>query len=134
MKFTQIKETCLYVSDLEKTREFYHNKIGLEVIAFVKDRHIFFRAGSSVLLCFLPEATKNETSLPSHYGYGKMHFAFETTVKEYEQWKEKIKGSGIRIEQEQEWTKGLKSFYFRDPDEHLLEIIEKGVWDREIEK
>lgn len=35
----------------------------------------------------------------------------------------------IHIEQEKEWEGGFKSFYFRDPDCHLAEVIEKGMWE-----
>ena len=27
------------------------------------------------------------------------------------------------------WKDGLKSFYFRDPDRHVVEIVTKGIWD-----
>lgn len=129
MTISQIKETCLYISDLHKTENFYQDKLGLSVISKVDHRHIFFRAGQSVLLCFLPEVTKNETQLPPHYAYGKQHIAFETTQEEYLDWKEKIKELGIPILHEQEWKGGLESFYFHDPDAHVLEIVPKGIWD-----
>jgi len=51
--------------------------MGLSIIGFVENRHIFFRAGSSVLLCFNPETTKKEERLPPHFGTGQLHFAFE---------------------------------------------------------
>jgi catechol 2,3-dioxygenase-like lactoylglutathione lyase family enzyme len=41
MKFTQIKETCLYVSNLEKTRNFYSEQLGLEIISFVENSRVF---------------------------------------------------------------------------------------------
>ena len=126
----QIKETCLYVYDLEETKAFYHGKLGLDVIGHVKDRHIFFRAGSSVLLCFIAEATKVESSLPSHYASGHIHLAFEVDQENYNAWKEKISQWNIEIIQEQGWQKGLSSFYFRDPDGHLLEIVPVGIWDK----
>lgn len=129
LQFTGIKETCLYVKNLERTRQFYHEKLGLEVIGFVKDRHIFFRAGNSVLLCFVSQATKHDAKLPAHHGSGNLHFAFETTTEQYALWKDKIRKAGIIIEQEAEWGGNLKSFYFRDPDNHLVEIVMEGIWD-----
>lgn len=129
MTISQIKETCLYIADLHKTEKFYQDKLGLSVISKIDHRHIFFRAGQSVLLCFLPEVTKNESQLPPHYAYGKQHIAFETTQEEYLSWKEKIKELEIPILHEQEWKGGLESFYFHDPDGHVLEIVPKGIWD-----
>ena len=128
--FTCIKETCLYVKDLHRTKDFYHGKLGMEVIGMVNGRHIFFRAGESVLLCFISDTTKNDVKLPPHYGSGNLHFAFESSPEQYELWKEKIMSAGIAIEQEAEWGRGLKSFYFRDPDGHLAEIVMAGIWEQ----
>jgi len=128
MTIRQIAETCLYVSDLHRTKDFYHHKLGLPLIALVENRHVFFRAGSSVLLCFISEATKNDERLPRHFGQGQLHFAFEVPLKDYETWKSKIGSLDIEIEKEVEWRKDLFSFYFRDPDNHCVEIIMPGLW------
>ena len=57
MEITQVKETCLYITDIDHSYEFYHSLMGLPVINRVDGRHIFFRAGTSVLLCFIAAAT-----------------------------------------------------------------------------
>ena len=129
LSFTKIKETCIYVADLQRTRNFYEQKLGLQLINFSEGRHVFFRAGTSVLLCFLAEATKRSTDLPAHFASGQIHFAFETPSDQYEKWKQKILDEGIIIEHEAQWKNDLRSFYFRDPDEHLLEIVEPGIWE-----
>lgn len=130
MEIRKIKETCLYVADLERTCSFYQNKLGLPVIGEVKGRHIFFRAGESVLLCFVPERSKEGGKLPPHYGFGQLHLAFEVSRENYEGWKSKLKETGIAIEQEYDWGGGFLSFYFRDPDQHLLEVVIEGMWER----
>jgi len=130
MNVIKIKETCLYVKDLEASRAFYHNKLGFEVIGQVKDRHVFFRAGASVLLCFIAAAAKRGATLPPHYGAGQLHLAFEVAKEDYAGWKEKIISLDIPIEQEYDWGRGYLSFYFRDPDEHLLEVVMEGMWER----
>lgn len=129
MQFKKIKETCLYISDLNNTQNFYQGKLGLPVISKIDHRHIFFRVGGSVLLCFLPQATKQEQSLPPHFAYGKQHLAFETSVAEYKSWKERLRQKGITITHEQSWKNNLQSFYFEDPDGHVLEIIPEGIWE-----
>lgn len=129
MEFLQIKETCLYVKDLAQTRLFYAGKLGLEIIGEVEGRHVFFRAGSSVLLCFLPEVSKVSETLPPHFGSGNLHIAFEVSPETYEDQKAIIKALDIEIEHEHEWPNGTKSFYFRDPDNHLLEIVMTGMWE-----
>jgi catechol 2,3-dioxygenase-like lactoylglutathione lyase family enzyme len=129
MQFTQIKETCLYVSDLERTRAFYAYRLGLEVISFVQDSHVFFRAGSSVLLCFLPEVSRVKESPPPHYGSGKLHLAFEAPAGQYDAYLLQIKEKDIEVYHHETWARGTRSFYFDDPDGHVLEILEPGVWD-----
>ena len=132
MKINQIKETCLYVSDLSVTKAFYHGKLGLELMSMVENNHVFFRVGSSVLLCFNAEVTRHKTSIPPHYGAGNIHFAFEVDVADYEASKQEIMDAGIEIEQEVDWDIGMQSFYFRDPDNHLVEIVQVGFWERLI--
>ena len=124
-----IKETCLYIQDLDQAEAFYHGKLGLPIISRIEGRHIFFRAGTSVLLCFIPEVTKKEEKLPAHFAYGKQHLAFGIGKKDYAYWKSKMKEAGIPITCEREWKNGLYSFYFEDPEGHVLEIIPNEVWD-----
>ncbi|MEM9326357.1 MAG: VOC family protein [Bacteroidota bacterium] len=126
---THIKETCLYVSDLSRTKDFYQDLLGFELINFTPGRHVFLRAGSSVLLCFDPVATKAETQLPPHFAEGHQHLAFEVPQDRYETSKDEIISKGIEIIFEQQWSEGLYSFYFLDPDEHVLEIVPAGLWD-----
>ncbi len=128
MEFTQIKETCLYVSDLDATEQFYHELLDMPVISKVANRHIFFRTGSSVLLCFIPEVTRKETRLPPHYATGPQHIAFECEPENYKAWKRKLQEKAIPLIHEQEWPGGFKSCYFLDPDGHVLEIVPRGMW------
>jgi catechol-2,3-dioxygenase len=130
MKVSKIKETCLYFHDLEEAKKFYGEILKLPVISYVEGKHIFFRAGISVLLCFNPGDSKNKTSPPAHYGNGKLHFAFEVPDEEYISTKEEIKAKGISITSEVIWKSGKESFYFEDPQGNVLEVVpDKGIWD-----
>jgi catechol 2,3-dioxygenase-like lactoylglutathione lyase family enzyme len=129
MKFIKIKETCLYVHDLEQAKRFYHELLELPLISYVPGKHIFFTAGSSVLLCFNPEDSKTKTSPPPHYGGGKQHFAFEVSKSEYESAKEWIRKKRIAITETVTWKGGAESFYFEDPEGNVLEIVpDTGIW------
>ncbi len=129
MKFTKIKETCLYVHDLERAKKFYHELLELPLISYVPDKHIFFSAGSSVLLCFNPEDSKYKTNPPGHYGGGKQHFAFEVREPDYEESKNWIQQKGIAITETALWKSGGESFYFEDPEGNVLEIVpDRGIW------
>ena len=129
MKFIKIKETCLYIHDLEQAKRFYHEILELPLISYVPGKHIFFSAGSSVLLCFNPEDSRLKSSPPAHYGEGKQHFAFEVGLADYEKSKEWIQQKGIPITDTVKWKGGVESFYFEDPEGNVLEIVpEKGIW------
>jgi len=128
MKLNFIKETCLYISDIERSRIFYHDHLGLDIISIAKKRHIFFRVGPNILLCFIAEATKNENTLPPHYATGRQHIAFEVDFEDYVEWKVKLTHAKIEIIHEHEWSSS-RSIYFHDPDKNVLEIVTPGLWD-----
>jgi catechol 2,3-dioxygenase-like lactoylglutathione lyase family enzyme len=130
MNISRIKETCIYVTDLEKTKAFYTGILGLPLISLAKERHVFFRAGESVLLCFIAEKTAQEKELPPHGASGCIHFAFEVKGEDYPAALQKIKEANLSLLHEHTWPNGLHSFYFHDPDGHLVEIIEEGLWER----
>jgi catechol 2,3-dioxygenase-like lactoylglutathione lyase family enzyme len=130
MEFLKIKETCVYVRDLGRARHFYHEVLGLPVISYVAGKHLFLRAGESVLLLFNPDDSRSKHSPPAHYGGGKQHFAFEVAGQKYAESKGEIEGKGIEIIEEITWPSGNRSFYFHDPEGNVLEILpEKGIWD-----
>ncbi|MGB3466122.1 MAG: VOC family protein [Cyclobacteriaceae bacterium] len=124
-----IKEVCLYVKDLDQTELFYRDQLGFEVISKKNDRHIFFRVGDQVLLCFIPEVTKADTKLPPHYASGPQHIAFEVSKQDYKPMLEKLLAQGVPIIHEEHWRGDLYSAYFKDPDDHVLEIVVEGLWD-----
>ncbi|UII22176.1 VOC family protein [Fulvivirga ligni] len=128
-EFLQIKESCLYIRDLEKAKSFYHDKLGLEIIMYEEGKHIFFRAGTSVLLCFNPKDSKFKKSPPPHYAEGNQHFAFEVDTQDYENVKRQIANLGIEITDMMVWKSGQESFYFNDPENNVLEVVPVGVWD-----
>jgi catechol 2,3-dioxygenase-like lactoylglutathione lyase family enzyme len=130
MNITKIKETCIYAHDLNAIYEFYHHTLELPVISYLENKHLFFRAGTSVLLFFNPEDSVLKKSPPSHYGGGKQHFAFEVPEREYEEAKQFLRSKGIMITEEATWKSGKKSAYFNDPAGNVLEIVpDRGIWD-----
>ena len=129
MKISRIKETCIYVADLENTRRFYSEIIGLPLISHVPERHIFFRAGESVLLCFIAEKTLKEVHLPPHGANGSIHFAFEVSAEDYISCLHKMQEAGVEILHQHTWKNARRSFYFHDPDKNLVEVLEEGLWE-----
>jgi catechol 2,3-dioxygenase-like lactoylglutathione lyase family enzyme len=128
MKIKQIKETCIYTQDLEAARLFYCEKLGLPLISYLPGKHLFVRAGDSVLLCFNPQDSQLKKSPPGHYAQGKIHFAFEVNADDYEKTKQEVIAKGILITDEVTWENGQRSFYFEDPSGNVLEVVPVGIW------
>ena len=128
MNIIQIKETCLYFHDLEKARGFYHALLGLPVISYLPGKHIFFRAGTSVLLCFNPMDSRSKKSPPGHFGEGRLHFAFEVSPEEYGSHKLELMAKGIVLLDKVIWEAGQESFYFEDSEGNVVEIVPAGIW------
>jgi catechol-2,3-dioxygenase len=80
-----------------------------------------------MFLCFKAAATQKGGKLPPHHGSGNIHYAFEVKKSDYEDWKKTFQQKGIPIEQEVDWN-GNPSFYFRDPENNLGEIVTEGMW------
>ena len=102
VKFRKIVETCIYSKELETMKDFYVNKIGLEFVS-EKGRHVFLRAGKSMLLIFNPDNTKNEenSKFPTHVGATPpacIHFALEIEKKDYDSSKKMLTNMNIDIE------------------------------------
>ncbi|SDL63515.1 Glyoxalase/Bleomycin resistance protein/Dioxygenase superfamily protein [Catalinimonas alkaloidigena] len=130
MQILKIKETCLYVKNLDATEAFYHGKLGFPVINRTDDSHIFFRVGASVLLCFVAEKSRQQQSPPPHGGEGALHLAFEVVPEVYDDTRRHVQSLGIPIVEDSVWKNGKRSFYFHDPEGHVLEIIEEGTWEQ----
>jgi catechol 2,3-dioxygenase-like lactoylglutathione lyase family enzyme len=125
IKFSGIKETCIYVRDLEVARTFYVDRLGLTLINYVHGKHLFLRAGHSVLLIFNPEDSKTKKSPPAHFGGGHQHFAFEVKDVDYDSAKKMITSKSIEIIDEITWPSGRQSFIFMIPKKMFLKLFLK---------
>lgn len=134
MKPKAILEAALYVSDLNEAERFYGQVLGLERIARVEGRHVFFRCGEVLVLLFDPEATKvppppeAKLPVPPHGAVGEGHLCFAADAAEIEQWRGRLEAAGIGIEADFEWPAGGRSIYFRDPFGNSLEFAEPRIW------
>ncbi|HZJ20802.1 MAG TPA: VOC family protein [Pricia sp.] len=132
-KVDGVLETSLYVDDLQKSISFYKNIFGLETLVStdrfcalsVSDRQVLllFEKGASV------EASRGPGGvIPSHDGTGHLHFAFSIAKSDLENWKFWLQHNKVTIESEYHWERGGTSLYFRDSDNHLLELATPGLW------
>src|SRR5690606_7980198 len=88
-----ILESALYVDDLDAAEAFYGEVLGLERIAKVEGRHVFFRCGDGVLLLFDADQTVKppkpgaKLPVPPHGAKGDGHLCFRGTAAEIERFR-----------------------------------------------
>lgn len=128
MRAREILEACVYASDLDAAEAFYVGVMGLERIARVPGRHVFFRCGARVFLVFDPAATAAGERVPGHGASGPGHVAFAATAEELGAWREHLAARGVAIEQEVEWPGGGRSIYLRDPAGNSVELGTPSIW------
>ena len=126
-------EYSLYVTDLERAEAFYHRVFGFET--FLRDDRMVGLGvpGSSILLLFRRggsvEPSPTPTGdIPPHDATGNQHLAFAIPVGELEVWETHLAAEKVVLESRLAWPRGGISLYFRDPDNHSLEVATPGLW------
>lgn len=132
-KLAGVIETALYVDDLDRAVAFYQDILGLAALNEDARFAAFDVNGRSVLLLFKRGATLETVDLPggtipSHDGHGPLHIAFAVATDELPIWEARLVEQGVDIEARTAWPRGGHSIYFRDPDNHMLELVTPGVW------
>ncbi|WP_066301729.1 VOC family protein [Bacillus sp. FJAT-29937] len=113
----------LYVENLEKTRHFYENLLGLE-LRNEFGTYIEFNTGSTVLSFNTREGGREVTSLPIPNGIRQEQtFELGFVTEDVEEVIENLREEGVPILMElveKPW--GQKVAYVADPDGHYIEI------------
>ena len=128
-------ESALYAPDLAAAADFWTGVIGLEEIARVPGRHVFFRCGVQVLLVFDAQATQQPPKpdarlpVPPHGARGPGHFCMAAKPGQIAAWRSHLEASGIAVEADFIWPQGGRSIYFRDPAGNSIEIADPAIWD-----
>jgi catechol 2,3-dioxygenase-like lactoylglutathione lyase family enzyme len=130
---SRIVETAVYVSDLVRSREFYCDVLGADVLLDTPRLLALGIGGESVLLLFQRGATTEPLQtpggvVPPHGAEGVQHFAFAIAPNALDLWREHLTRTGVGIESEVRWPRGGRSLYLRDPDNHSVELITPGLW------
>ena len=132
-RVTGVLETCLHVEDLHAATRFYEELFGFARMASDERFCAFDVAGKSVLLLFRRGAAFDPVNIrggiiPGHGGSGVLHFAFAIPAADIARWEERLASFGIAIESRVRWERGGVSLYFRDLDNHLVELVTPGTW------
>ena len=132
-KVTGILETSLYVADVERAKSFYQSLFDFELL--LEDDRLCALAvdGRQVLLLFRKLGSVNSVetpggTIPGHDGSGEMHVAFSIAPSQFEEWRKRLQEQNVAIESTVRWPRGGESLYFRDLDNHLIELATPGVW------
>ncbi len=129
-----ILETSLYVDDLDRSASFYTLLFGsVELVR--DDRLCALSLGDhQVLLLFRKGASERPGvtpggTIPPHDGQGDLHMAVGIPETDLDAWRQKLDSMGISLESTVHWPKGGTSLYFRDPDNHSIELATPGTWE-----
>jgi catechol 2,3-dioxygenase-like lactoylglutathione lyase family enzyme len=121
-----VLESSLYVDDVARSALFYEKVFGFRVISDFGERGCA-KAGKRQVLLLFKKGGSRSTDSP-HDGAGELHVAFAVPASELMSWEAWLAENGIAVEEKRTWELGGQSFYFRDPDRHLIEIATPGVW------
>jgi catechol 2,3-dioxygenase-like lactoylglutathione lyase family enzyme len=132
-RITGILETCIHVDDLSRSAQFYETLFGFRRLGSDERFCALDVAGRDVLILFRRSGTLEPSTLPGgmippHSGSGQLHFAFAIPSEDFAAWEERLTAAGIAIESRVRWPRGGESLYFRDPDQHLVELASPGIW------
>jgi catechol 2,3-dioxygenase-like lactoylglutathione lyase family enzyme len=132
-RITGVLETCVHVRDIARSAHFYEALFGFRRLAFDERFCAFDVAGRDVLLLFRQGGSLEPVTLPGgvippHDGSGHLHFAFGVPLEDLGAWEDRLAEAGVKIESRVKWPRGGESLYFRDPDDHLVELATPGIW------
>ena len=126
-KTAGILESSLYVTDVDRSARFYERIFGFRVISDFGGRGCAMQAGERQVLLLFKKGGSRALPTP-HDGDGELHLAFAIPTGELASWEAWLAENGIVVEEKHAWELGGYSLYFRDPDQHLLEVATPGVW------
>jgi catechol 2,3-dioxygenase-like lactoylglutathione lyase family enzyme len=132
-KVARVLETAIYADDLSRAAGFYKTIFGFDALVETPRLCALDVGGSTVLLIFQRGATHE--ALPAHGGWipphdssGPAHFAFAVEAEDLGWWEHRLAAYSVEIESRVTWERGGTSLYFRDPDNHSVELVTRGTW------
>jgi catechol 2,3-dioxygenase-like lactoylglutathione lyase family enzyme len=132
-RVTGVLETCIHVDDIARSAHFYESLFDFRRLGY-DERFCAFDVGErSVLILFRRGGTLEPVTLPGgvippHDGRGHLHFALAVPAEDLASWEQRLGDAGVKIESRVKWARGGESIYFRDPDNHLVELATPGIW------
>ncbi len=133
-RITHVAEVGLRVADLQLMIDFYRDVLGFEV-EIAHPTHAFLKAGElesplgeighALILGLFDRRAEVDARASS-----LDHLAFEVPPEHYDEELDRFRSMGMVIK-ERSWPDTLdwraRSFFFRDPEENVIEIIAAGA-------
>lgn len=110
-----LKETSLYVTDLEDAERFYEDVIGLKVARRDEALRSTFHYGDATLILFEAEAADVGSTEP-----GQVTFGIGRGVVAH--WRERLREHGVSIVEDVTWPNGMQSIIFCDPAGNKIQL------------
>lgn len=133
-KLKGVLETVLYTADMTRARAFFEGVLNLQALN-ADERFTAYPLATHMLLVFQQGETMQTVQLPHdmgtippHDGTGRQHIAFAIEHDALAAWERQLNAHDVAIEGRTHWPRGGESIYFRDPDQHLLELATPGIW------
>jgi len=128
-----ISETALYVDDINRSVKFYETIFSFEVMQTEERLAALNIKKGQVLLLFKKGASVKPLKtpggiIPPSDCKGESHLAFSVTRAELDQWEKWLSENNVQIESRVRWDRGGESIYFRDPDNHSIELGSPVIW------
>jgi catechol 2,3-dioxygenase-like lactoylglutathione lyase family enzyme len=113
---------------------FYRDQLGLRLLESGERLSVFSVADKQVLLIFRSGGTLEPIPtpggmIPPHEASGRLHFSLAISKDDFGGWEKYLISRSIVIESKVNWPTGGQSIYFRDPDNHLVELATPGIWE-----
>ena len=116
-----LRHVALNVRDISKSVEFYSNVLGLKLEWQPDVDNAYLTSGQDNLaLHRSASGSEVQESLQhlDHFGFVVRH------PEDVDEWANRIRKLGIHLEKEPRTHRdGARSFYFRDPDQNLIQIL-----------
>jgi catechol 2,3-dioxygenase-like lactoylglutathione lyase family enzyme len=119
IEVTGLDHVVLHVRDLERSKRFYHEVLGLPVYR-ERESQCFVRAGGQLLALF--ERKDGEI----HVGQGLDHIALDVAAISYDDLKATLEEAGIALDAP---PSNMRPF-IADPDGHRVQLLMPGHRDQ----
>ena len=126
IKLNGLDHFALNVKDMKRAENFYTQVLGFPVIHRTETnaglKHIEVDAGNVAIALFESPDLDLKTAHKTMTDDGYLHFAFGSSYDQFYATMQALKKDGVIMDGEpRDWGKSV-SVYFRDPDDHQLEI------------